>query len=214
MKTKNLHRQEVHISYTCKAATTDIAELLCGECLWPRLPQPPDTARRDTRGSASYSDEFKDALLDGEALLYGLMVISPCLLAARKKLSGSQNILCNDLHLVANLVGDRKPHLLYTQDGNLACIASLCLQHPRLAVFVSGYCGRTTPEFIKQMSSTSSLPSSGAVSQDTTRAWDFRPTHAVAQGNGVEETLPWRIAAVTLTDVSAPQRRDGLGLLP
>ena len=125
MKTKNLHRQEVHISYTCKAATTDIAGLLCGECLWPRLPQPPDTARRDTRGSASYSDEFKDALLDGEALLYGLMVISPCLLAARKKLSGSQNILCNDLHLVADMVGDRKPHLLYTQDGNLTCNASL-----------------------------------------------------------------------------------------
>ena len=32
--------------------------------------------RRDTRDSASQSDEFKDALLDGEALRYGLMVTS------------------------------------------------------------------------------------------------------------------------------------------
>ena len=33
--------------------------------------------RRDTRDSASHFNEFKDALLDGEALRYELMV-NPC----------------------------------------------------------------------------------------------------------------------------------------
>ena len=35
--------------------------------------------------------------------------------------------------------------LHFEQKGNLACIASICLRHPRIAVFLSGSCGRTEP---------------------------------------------------------------------
>ena len=53
-------------------------------------------------------------------------------------LSSKALYLNPNLHLAADLVGHRRSHMLYTQDGGLACIALLSLRHARLAVFVSG----------------------------------------------------------------------------